>query len=197
MTRYRPLSHRHLRPDTRLCVFDSGLSSPVGMDDNALKVMTDLRRVPAATTHPEVSIDAAMQKMIHVGVRLLFVLDDFGVVVGIITARDILGEKPVQIAAEKQIPRDQVLVEDIMIRRGRIEVLPYAEVARSTVGDIVVTLKEVGRQHALVEAEGSVPEICGIFSISQIGRQLGVKIETTGTAQTFAELEKFLTQGDH
>lgn len=167
MTRYRPLSHRHLRPDTRLCVFDSGLSSPVGMDDNALKVMTDLRRVPAATTHPEVSIDAAMQKMIHVGVRLLFVLDDFGVVVGIITARDILGEKPVQIAAEKQIPRDQVLVEDIMIRRGRIEVLPYAEVARSTVGDIVVTLKEVGRQHALVEAEGSVPEICGIFSRSE------------------------------
>jgi len=197
MTRYRPLSHHHLRPESRLSVFDNGLSTPVRMDDNALKVMTDLRRVPAASTHPEVGIDAAMQKMIHVGVRLLFVLDDFGTVVGIITARDILGEKPVRVAAEKQIPRDQVRVEDIMTRRGRVEVLDYGEVARSTVGDIVVTLKEVGRQHALVESEGSVPEIRGIFSISQIGRQLGVKIETTGTAQTFAELERFLTQGDH
>ena len=197
MTRYRPLSHHHLRPDTRLSVFDNGLSTPVTMDDNALKVMTDLRRVPAASTHPEVSIDAAMQKMIHVGVRLLFVQDDYGVVVGIITARDILGERPVQVSADKKIPRDRVLVEDIMTRRGRIEVLDYAEVARSTVGDIVATLKEVGRQHALVEGEGGAPEIRGIFSISQIGRQLGVKIETTGTAQTFAELEKFLTQDDH
>ncbi len=195
MTRFRPLHCHGLHADTQLAYFDDGLAIRVRLEDEAVRVMTDLHRVPPATVHPEVTIDEAMQRMIHIGVRMLFAVDTFGDLQGLITARDILGEKPVQVAAEHQQPRDQVRVRDIMTPRGRIEVLDFAEVERSCVGDVVVTLRNSGRQHALVQEENAGRTgIRGIFSISQIGRQLGVEIEANGVVQSFAELEQLLTQ---
>jgi hypothetical protein len=58
------------------------------------------------------------------------------------------------------------------------------------VGDIVTTLKAHGRQHALaVERTMDRGQILrGLFSISQINRQLGTQVEVVGVASTFAEL---------
>lgn len=68
-----------------------------------------------------------------------------------------------------------------------------AEVSEARVGDIIQTLKRTGRQHALVIARTpDGPAIRGIFSARQVGRQLGVQIDTTGIAYTFAELEAAL-----
>ncbi|WP_308388442.1 CBS domain-containing protein [Acidithiobacillus sp. AMEEHan] len=192
MTKFRPLQIRQLQLDTQLTYFDNGLPVHVSLEDSALKVMTDLRRVPAVSVHPESTVDAALQRMVHSGVRLLFVLDAMGELVGMITARDLMGEKPVRIAAQEQIQRDQVKVGDIMIRRGQIEVLDFDEVSRSSVGDLVLTMKQMGRQHALVEEKAGQPQVRGVFSLSQIARQLGVQIETGGAVQSFSELEKLL-----
>src|SRR5205823_1036397 len=68
----------------------------VGLDDPAISVMTDLRQVPAATTTSDEPIDEANRVMIRRGVRLLFVIDREGAVEGVITATDLLGEKPVR-----------------------------------------------------------------------------------------------------
>jgi len=64
----------------------------------ATDVMTDLSRVIAVTTTANATVDEAHLAMIKRGVRALFVLGESRVVVGIITANDILGERPVQIA---------------------------------------------------------------------------------------------------
>jgi CBS domain containing-hemolysin-like protein len=192
MTRFRPLHRTRLLPGTLICPFDSGLSARVEITDPALAVMTDLRRVPAVTIPADSAIDVAMQRMMHAGVRLLLVLGEYAAVVGLVTARDIMGEKPVRIAAANRIPRDAVKVGEIMVPEGQIEVLDLAEVGRSAVGDVVLTLREAGRQHALVMEAGDPPQIRGIFSISQIGRQLGVKIQSTAVVQSFAELEHLL-----
>jgi hypothetical protein len=69
------------------------------------------------------------------------------------------------------------------------------DVADARVGDIVATLRGAGRQHAIVldKDENSGQEsLRGIFSVTQIARQLGVSIESDGKAQTFAELERAL-----
>ncbi|WP_297468271.1 CBS domain-containing protein [Acidithiobacillus sp.] len=197
MTRFRALQCHRLKLDTRISMFADGVPLTVALGDAALKSMTDLSRVPAATVKPETTMDQAMQRMIHVGVRMLFVLDDFGTLAGLVTARDIMGEKPVKLAAENHIARDMIRVQDIMVPLGQVDVLDFAEVERSTVGDIVLTLRKVGRQHALVREETPRgEEIRGVFSISQIARQLGVSIQTNDVVQSFAELEQLLTSDD-
>jgi hypothetical protein len=77
-----------------------------------------------------------------------------------------------------------------MVPQQHIEVLDYAEVLRSTVAEIVLTLRHSGRQHALVlEADGK-PVVRGIFSAVRVGRQLGVELQASGQMQSFAELEQ-------
>ncbi|MBU2755634.1 CBS domain-containing protein [Acidithiobacillus sp. CV18-2] len=196
MTKYRPLQISRLHPDTQLTYFNNGLPLHVALEDSALKVMTDLQRVPAVSLHPELTIDAALQRMVHGGVRMLFVLDAMGELVGMVTARDLMGEKPVRVATQEQMPRDEVRVADVMTRRGQIEVLDFDEVSRSTVGDLVLTMKQMGRQHALVEEKNPQPQVRGVFSVSQIARQLGVQIDTSGAVQSFSELEKLLVHHD-
>ncbi len=197
MTRFRALQRHGLQPDTRICLFDNGLPLSLKPEDAALKCMTDLRRVPAASTKPESSINQAMQRMIHVGVRLLLVLDELGALVGLITARDIMGEKPVRLAAEEHIARDDIQVQSVMVPLGQIDVLDLPEVERSSVGDIVLTLRKAGRQHALVREETPHGiEIRGIFSISQIARQLGVTLQSNDVVQSFAGLEQLIVSDD-
>ena len=197
MTReYHPLTAHHLQTGT-LCHLPGQDRERVRIDSPALAVMTDLRQIPAATIDLEAPLDVANSFLIRHGVRLLLVTDDERQrqVLGLITANDVLGEKPVQFALERGIKRTEIRVRDIMTQRERLEVLRYADLIRAEVGHIVATLKRMGRQHALVidsSGDGGVQTIRGIFSASQIARQLGVTIQTTEVAQTFAEIETAL-----
>jgi signal-transduction protein with cAMP-binding, CBS, and nucleotidyltransferase domain len=132
--------------------------------------------------------------MIRRGVRLLLVTDDDRRVHGLITATDILGEKPVTLRMTDGISRQDLKVRDLMVTVDHLEVLNYQDVARAQVGHIVETLNKAGRQHALVcEREpGDIDAVRGIFSLSQIARQLGVTIPPTEIARTFAEIEAAL-----
>ena len=133
--------------------------------------------------------------MITYGVRLLFVSDGRGNLVGLITASDILGEKPMQYIAEHGGTRDDIFTQDIMTTSEHIDVLDMADVETASVGDIVETIKETRRQHLLVvepTSKESKEVIRGIFSTSQIARQLGIEIDLTDQASTFVEFEKAL-----
>lgn len=166
----------------------------VTLDSPALEVMTDLRRVPVVTVEPEELADAALQRMIKAGVRLLLVTTPTEEVLGVLTARDVMGERPVKVALSERIPRAAVTVEQIMTPLEHIDALSLEDVKEARVGDIVVTLRAAGRQHALAMEKTSAGEtICGIFSVTQIGRQLGVEISPAGQAQSFAELAKLLS----
>ena len=187
---YQPLSAHRLQIGAR---YHQPGENPerVRVDSPALAVMTDLRQIPAATIDLEAPLDAANRFMIRRGVRLLLVTDDDRQVLGLITANDISGEKPVQFALERGIKRQEIRVRDIMTAQERLEVLLYTDLVHAEVGHVVATLKHAGRQHALVvdlSADSTVQAIRGIFSASQIARQLGVVIQTTEVAQTFAEI---------
>ena len=161
----------------------------------AVLVMTDLRHQLAVTIEANVSIDYALQRMKTVGVRLLFVINSETDVIGLITATDILGEKPLQFHQDLHLRYEEIMVRDIMTPYDRLEVLYMEEVLRATVGDIVATLRYVGRRHALVldnDMQTGRPAIRSIFSISQIAKQLGQVLETTFVASNFAEVEMVL-----
>ena len=132
--------------------------------------------------------------MIQRGVRLLLVIDHARKVEGMVTATDVLGEKPMRVVTERRCKREEVLVHEIMTPQSRLEVLDMADVRNSKVGHVVATLKRAGRQHATVveyDPQGA-QTVRGLFSISQIGRQLGATIQTSEVAATFSEIEAAL-----
>ena len=160
-----------------------------------MAVMTDLERVMAVTIGSGNSIETANQRMIAAGVRLLLVADDEQQILGLITANDILGEKPLKHLQRTGGTFNEILVRDIMTPQRELDVLRLRDVFRSRVGDIVATLKSFGRQHALVVEtgeDGDTQRVRGIFSATQIGRQLGMTVAPGEIAGTFAELEAVL-----
>lgn len=206
---YHVLPSYKFRPFTSFYRNSQGVPETVRLSSPALDAMTDLRRVKAVTIAPTTPVNTALQKMIYAEVRLLLVTDAGDIVLGVITARDIMGEKPVNYAAESRVPREAVLVEHIMTPAEHIQVLKISDVLRANVGDIILTLKEANRQHVLVVEDATSTYVAGrvigahmpgseivrgIFSTSHIGRQLGIEIQPTGRVQNFAELEALLNE---
>ena len=191
MREYAPLALTLIAPGAR--VAEPMTPGRVTMDDPAFSVMTDLREVSAATTGPEETIDAAHAQMIRRSVRLLFVLDANGSVAGVITATDLLGEKPVRFMQDRGVSHSEILVEDIMTPGSMLEALPLVDIAQMRVGHIVATLKKVGRKHLMVAEDGG-RRVRGLFSASQIARQLGMELQTFEVAGSFAEVEAALVR---
>lgn len=192
MRNYHPL------PEQRLsgAVFVARPAPPksVTAESPALDVMTDLKHTHSALIEPQTSMEGAHAYMIQRGVRLLLVLSPERSLAGIITATDILGEKPLRFSEERRVKHSEILVSDIMTPLDKLGAIPIADVKHAKVGEIISSLRESGRQHTLVketDAHGKT-HICGIFSLSQIERQLGMVIESTGVATTFAEIEATL-----
>jgi CBS domain-containing protein len=165
----------------------------VTLDDPAVAVMTDLREVAAATTTARESIDRAHAFMIRRGVRLLFVLAENETLEGVLTAGDLLGEKPIRHMQSHGVSHGELAVADLMTPASQLEAMDLKEVSQMRVGHIVATLREVRRQHVLVgEENGRL--VRGLFSASQLARQLGVQMQTYEVAQTFADIEAALAR---
>jgi CBS domain-containing protein len=169
------------------------LPERVGLDNPALDVMTDFRRLTAFIATPGDTIQQAEERMFRRKVRLLFVMDSEDRVAGLVTSTDIHGEKPLQIVQSRGIRRSEVLVADIMTPVDRLEAVDYDDVSHARVGHVLETLKARGRQHALViEHANGQHMVRGLLSLSQLCKQLGVAVETTEVAVTFTEIEQQL-----
>jgi CBS domain-containing protein len=190
---YQPLPLHPL--DSGASYFHPRQSLPehVTADDPAVTVMTDLSQVTAYTTELTTPLSKALDIMIRRGVRLLLARDADRQVVGLITSRDIEGKKPARILAKAGGAWEDLLVADIMTLQPKLQVLRMEDVANARVGDIIATLRQAGRQHAMVvdvDPETGKPAVRGLFSLSQIGSQLGLDIDHTQQPTTYADLER-------
>ena len=180
-------------------------AAQVTVESRALEVMTDLLRASPATIRPQAPIKGANQYMISRGVRLLLVVDERDSVLGVLTATDILGEKALRAALDLGVRRGELTVGDLMTPARQVEVLALADVEGARVGHVLETLRRGGRQHALVVDVDLLPAaslidpplrrvmVRGIFSLSQLARQIGVTLQGGGeVARTFSEIEAAL-----
>lgn len=192
MSSYRILNAGALDVGTGIERPRQALPARVTLDSPAVDVMTDLSRVAAEAIPANLSVDYAEARMIASGVRLLFVTNQNNEVVGIITARDLSGERIMRFVTDSNSTRRDIIVRDIMTPQHRVEVLEMSDVSTARVGDIVATLKRMGRQHALVvDHDGKGRQIIrGVLSTSQVGRQLGESIDTADFAGSFADLAR-------
>ena len=191
MRTYSPLTLSLISPGAR--IVEPPQPERVSLDDPAFAVMTDLREVRAATTTPSELMSRAHAQMIQRGVRLLFVLDREGGVVGVITATDLLGEKPMRFMQGRGVAHGEITVGDIMTPASMLEAMAIQDVSQMRVGHIVATLKAVRRQHLMVAEDGG-RRVRGLFSASQVARQLGMELTTFEVARTFADIEAALVR---
>lgn len=190
---YSPLSASRLKRGSGFARPSQSLPERVTLESSALDVMTNLHNVGVVTVRAKTQMDRANAKMIRYGVRTLLVLDEHEKVAGLITAQDILGEKPMRFLQEVGGTHSEIQVNDVMTPESELEVIKLADASRAKVGDVIATLKAAGRQHALVvdeDAQGN-QTVSGLFSATQIARQLGLTLPSYFEVdRTFAEIEK-------
>ena len=194
MRDYQPLASLSLA-SSGACTLAQPAANPVTPDSPALEVMTDLSKVAAVTIEPSAPVAAANEYMVARAVRSLFVTAPDGHLVGLVTTTDILGERPARVAHARGIVRNEVTVADVMTPVESIVAMRMEDVRAAKVGHIVASLKQAGRHHELVAEPMAGGRTCirGIFSASQIARQLGVPRQITELARTFAEIEEALS----
>jgi CBS domain-containing protein len=145
----------------------------------ALAAMTDFSQDSPAVVIPGRHIDDALQDMIAYGVRALLVVQGEGVI-GLITAGDIMGERPIQflqspLCEGRPCRHKDIHVADVMTRWADLRPLEFDWVARSTVADVAEMLIGACETHLLVverSADGAHSVLRGLFSRSRIERQL-------------------------
>lgn len=190
---YDPIPSQAIRPGTVVPQPPAPQATSVTREDSALAVMTDLTRVPAVLVDPDVDIEAGLRIMVRRGVRSLLVVNVDNEIVGLISAPDLLGEKPLQHLREHGGRRADVRIYELMTPIAELEVLPLSSVAQARVGNVLATLEQSGRQHALVVEESAGHALVrGIFSATQIDRQLGRTVAAGPVANTFAGIEAAL-----
>jgi CBS-domain-containing membrane protein len=185
-----------VEPGTSIAQASPWQTEPVTLDSPALKVMTDLTLVKAATTSPSISLKQAEQLMIYQGVRMLFVVTDMPSVEGLITSTDVRGDRPMRIVHERNLHYDELIVADVMTNLSMLDAIDYGLMSHASVSNLVATLKKFGRNHLLVvqQADGDSPlRVRGVVSRSQIERQLGAPIQITEIAHSFAEIGRALS----
>jgi len=194
---YSPLKFYPLKTGASFVRPIQELPEHVKLSDPAVSVMTDLNKVSVVSVRAKTSMDKANAKMIRYGVRLLLVLDDNDQVAGLLTATDVLGEKPMRFLQNMGGTHADIMVRDIMTTQRELETLTIEDVKGSQVGQIVASLKKCHRQHALVIEKGKDGKeaVCGLFSITQIARQLGAQVQNFELAHTFAEIEAVIAKG--
>jgi CBS-domain-containing membrane protein len=143
--------------------------------DPALTVMTDFRERASVTVPDTAAIDEALEHMRHTGVRCAFAIDDRRrIVVGLITAYDITGEKPMQYMQSREVPRREVLVRDIMQEISECRVADIKQVERATVAAVSNMFARNRLTHVPVmeTSETGEQRLRGLLSAAKVKRLL-------------------------
>lgn len=154
----------------------------VHLDDPAIDVMQDFSRCRSIpTTHSNEAIDNALNEMKLKGVHWLLVTNDQAQVLGFIATEDILGEKPITLMQQRRLARSEILVRMVMTLPSDIRVISAASLKHAKVAHVLNTLKHAHKHYALVvaDAKASPQQLIGLFSSSQISKQLHMAISNS------------------
>lgn len=168
------------------------LPERVTAESPATDVFTDFSKVAAISMGPCATLDQGEKRMIASGVRMLLVIDQSNHLLGVVSSADLHGERPMKKMQESGSKREELFLLDIMTPIEVIQVLDMKQVERSSVGEIIETMKHVRRQHALVKDHDSSGEVVirGLFSTKQISLQLGIDFVAADVDTTFAHLDE-------
>lgn len=143
--------------------------------DPAVTVMTDFRERTSITVPDQDPIDAALDHMKHTGVRCAFAVDaDNQAVIGMITAYDISGDKPLRLMRAINAKRNDILVRDLMHPIRDWRVLHIRDLERANVAEVERVFDESRLTHIPVIEQGPHGDtrLRGLLSSAKVKRLL-------------------------
>jgi CBS domain-containing protein len=163
------------------------------LDDPASDVFTDLRIAPSVVVPAAESLADTRRLMQYAGVRMAFVVDGSGAVIGSVTAADLQGERPLLATRERFVPHHDLTVVDVMTRVSDWATFDIERLKKAHIGDIVATMRATGQRYLIVtetSAEAGGPRLLvrGLFSANRVERALGVPIDGELRSRSFADL---------
>lgn len=158
---------------------------PLSLDTPALNFFTDFTQVKPLVIQSDYTAIETKNLMIKTHVRLKMVLNPKSEFIGLVSADELTDRKIMQKVADGE-KREEISVVDCMIPRVKLPALNYKQISSCCIGDVIRTLKDIGRQHCLVvDSEKNI--IRGIFSVSDISRKLHIPIDIQD-APSFSKL---------
>lgn len=167
------------------------LASP---DDPALGLLTDLQHSPCVVAHQQDGLDQTLHLMLRAGVRMVFVSDAEGTLVGVVTADDIQGERPVVHASARQMSRHELTVADVMVPVTQWDTVDLSTVRNASLGDVAETMHQHDLRYLLVtQKKGGKTMLRGLFSATRLEMAMNTTIEPDLHSRSFAELGQVLS----
>ncbi len=140
----------------------------------ATTIFTDFKaHIPLKIEANTRAIDA-LNLMIKSHVQMKIVISKTDEFLGIVSTKELTEQRIVSEVA-KGTPRDEILVEEMMIPRQSLSVFDYQELERSKVCDVIFALEQNGLNHCLV-VDRTEHQIRGVISSSDIARKLHLPI---------------------
>jgi CBS domain containing-hemolysin-like protein len=163
------------------------------MTDAAISQMTDLRLAPCVKVDHRDGIPATQHVMQRAGVRMAFVTGIAGELIGLVTADDLQGERPLQRAMADHVSIDELTLDQVMTPRAEWLVVDAWQIEHSRLGNVAATMREHGLRYLLVaERTTSSTTIRGVFSARRVEAALGIDLGSGPRSRSFAELEAAL-----
>jgi CBS domain containing-hemolysin-like protein len=166
-----------------------------GLNDDALSLFTDLRHSSIVMASHQDGLDQTLHVMKRAGVRMVFVVGVHGELLGLVTADELQGERPVLRALADHVRHEELTLEHVMTPVSAWQVVTMLQLAGARVGNIVATLREHGLRYLLVteEVKGQV-SLRGLFSARRVELALHTVIEGSLHSRSFADLEAALVR---
>lgn len=171
----------------------------------ALELMTDFKQSAPQSVASDTPINDAHLKMRHSGVRLLFVIDPDGHCIGVLTAKEVIGTRRVNLAMQqRQIDREEVTAEMIMTPWEKLSAMPMEHLASLSIQDLILSMESFTEQHLLItehNAEHAL-SVRGLISVTDIQNAIGkganTRISNTviPMASSFADICQVITGHD-
>lgn len=174
-------------------------------DSPALSVLTDFTKVVPQSVAGDTPIDEAHLKMRHGGVRLLFVMDKQNHCVGVLSAKEVIGSRRINIAMQQRnLERSEVTAAMIMTPWEKLSAMPLEQLTALTIEDLVRSMETFAEQHLLITEQTANHELSvrGIVSATDIqavmGKQAKGKADATVVpmARSFADICQVVTGHD-
>ncbi len=165
----------------------------------AMTVLTDFSQVVPQSVDADTPIDEAHLKMRHGGVRLLFVMDRQAHCIGVLTSKEVIGTRRINLAMQQRnLTRGEVTAEMIMTPWHKLSAMPIAQLASLTIEDLVLSMEAVTDQHLLITEQNDSHElrIRGLISASDIQSAVDKKINPMPMAKSFADICQVITGHD-
>ena len=156
------------------------------INSEAASVITDFSKKRPQLIEKDVLVDEALYMMKMGHVRSKLVIDHDENFLGVVSSSDLASYKVLHIAQLRNVSRNELTVENLMIEKGSLRAIEYDKITFYSIGDVLETLKNLGQQHVLLIDKEQ--QLRGLISATDIARALQVPININEKAHTFKEI---------